>query len=416
MRIVICGSGYAGTTVAVGLRRLSHRARVTLVNLHRYHYFTTLLHEPAAGRTDLEAVSVDLEWLVGRWATVQKGRVLAVDPEKKTVTVAVGGPGLYDPAAATQAGGTEIVQLSYDLLVIALGSLPEFYRIPGLQEWALTLRSLNTARLIRTTIEQALALSKFQPNPDLLRRIVIGGGGFTGVKLAGEIADWRPVLARRFDLPEAAVELLIVEAAPTILPGFDPLLVDEASAILTRKGVRFITGTAIQDVRETAVSLADGRVLEAATIIWTGGVRAHPLVKEAGLPVNRQGRAHVDPYLRAEGHPEIYVLGDCALTSDEAGRPLPPTAQLAFQHGKLAAGNIRRRLAGEPEEAYRPRVLGTFLSLGHREALGVVENRWRLRGWAARTVKDLIAYRYVWHIGGPGLVAQKLRQRWQRNP
>lgn len=420
MEIVICGAGYAGTTVAAGLRALAGRARVTLVNLHRYHYFTTLLHEPAAGRADFGAVSVDLDRLVGRWARVVKGRVLRIDPTGRRVIVAVAGPGLHAPGAAGAGAaetpeGTTTEELRYDLLVVALGSLPEFYRIPGLEEWALTLRSLNTARLIRTTIERAMAQSKFEPKPEPLRRILIGGGGFTGVELAGEIADWRPVLARRFDLEPDGVEVVVVEAAPTILPGFDPLLVEEATAILARKGVRFITGTPIRDVRESAVALSDGRVVEAGTIIWTGGVRAHPVVKEAGLRTNPQGRAVVDEYLQAADHPDIYVLGDCALVTGDDGRPLPPTAQLAFEHGRLTAQNLRRRLRGEPQRPHRPHVLGTFLSLGRREALGVVGNRWRLRGWAARTVKDLIAYRYVWHIGGPGLVAAKLRQRWRRS-
>lgn len=401
-RVLIAGGGYAGITAAVGLRRFAAgeaaRLRLTLVNKHDYHYFTTLLHRPAAGHGSFDEVAVDIRALLGPGAEVIRGHVEEIDPRHRRVRVWV-------------ERDDRRIELGYDRLVVALGSDPQYYNIAGLERHALTLRSLNTARLIRAHVEFQLALLKNVPAEPWRSRIVIGGGGYSGVELAGELADWRPQLARRHGLRENEIEIVLVEAAPTLLPGFDEELVARATAILRRKGVRVATATAIREVTQHEVLLSDGECLRAGTVVWTGGVRGNRLVEAAGFRVNRQGRAEVDPYLRAVEFPDVYVAGDSALTLDAGGRPLPPTAQLAVQHGWHVARNLRNELTGRPLEPFVPRMYGTLLSLGRNEALGVVGGV-RVSGWVARAIKDLNAYRYVWSIGGPGLALRKWLERW----
>jgi NADH dehydrogenase len=392
--ILILGGGYAGVSAAVHLKPLaaSGAARVTLVNKYSSHYLTTILHHSAVWQPGYEAASVYLPELLGPQIGFLRGEVQAIDPDRKRVEV------------RTREG---LKTLCYDVLVIALGWEPHFYSIPGLQEHALVLRDLSSAHLIHSRIQMAMAAYDANPNDHWCTHIVIGGGGFTGVELAGEIADWRPRLAKTFDLNPDDIQITVVEGAPTILSGFEPLLVEQATRILERKGVRLITGARIGCVESHRVVLGDGRELQAGVILWAGGVRGHRLVEGGGFAVNAQGRAFVSDYLQARDYPEVYVVGDSALALDDRGHPLPPTAQIAVQEGHHAATNITRALQNRVSLPFQPKRLGTFLSVGCQDALGVLNfTRYfqlRFYGWVARTLKNLIARRYLWSIGGPGL-------------
>src|SRR5690606_6526923 len=144
------------------------------------------------------------------------------------------------------------------------------------------------------------------------------------------------------------------------------------------------------------------------TVIWTGGVRAHRLVEQSGLEVDRRGRALVEPDLTARGHPNIYVAGDAAASVGEDGRPVPPTAQVAGQPGEYVARALRRRLRGLPAIPFRPRLLGTVISLGSRDGVGWLGNRYRVTGRAARAIQTMALWRYLYRIGGVALVARAM--------
>lgn len=400
-KILILGGGYAGVSAAVHLRPLaaSGKAQVTLVNQYNYHYLTTILHHPTVWHTGYEEVSVYLPELLGPHVGVLRGTVQSIDPPKQRIKVKT-------------RGGTKT--LTYDYLIVALGWEPQFYDIPGLEEHALVLRNLSSAQLIHSRIVMAMAAYDENPSDHWCTRIVIGGGGFTGVELAGEMADWRPRLAKTFDVDPQEIRITVIEGSETILAGFDPLLIEQATRTLKRKGVELLTGARIACVDPHCVVLGDGSKLDAGVIIWAGGVRGHHLVEQSDLGVNRQGRAHVNEFLEARDHPDIYIIGDCALAVGEHGRPLPPTAQIAVQQGYCAAKNLCRKLAGRGLEPFQPQRLGIFVSLGRKEALGVLNLtrflQLRFSGWAARMLKNQIAHRYLWSIGGPGLVLRKIRE------
>jgi len=389
--VVILGAGYAGFAVARGLRGMPVRA--TLVNPFPYHYFTTLLHEPIARPRARERISIPLAPYLPPNVRLWLGRAVAIDPEEPAVEV-------EELVTATRR------RAAADYLVVAVGSEPAYFGIPGLEEGALAIRDLASGPLIRAHVEYRLARFAAGEERAGARRIVIGGGGYTGVEVAAELAETRDDLARAAGLVPAAIEIYLIEAAPTLLPGFDPRLVEYTTASLERAGIHVVTGTAIRQVTPDRVILADGRKIEAGTVIWTGGVRAHRLVERSGLPVDRRGRALVERDLTARGYPRVYVAGDAAAVPGEDGKPLPPTAQVAVQHGRYVARALGRRLLGLPVLPFRPRLLGTVISLGRRDGVGWVGNRYRVTGQAARVLKTMVLWRYLYGIGGLGLIAR----------
>lgn len=395
--ILILGGGYAGVTTAVNLRGIAGRsASVTLVNRNRYHYLTTLLHQTAVNTETYREVTVDLPSLLGPHIALIEGEVHHIDPRHQCVRVAL--------------KGEEIRELEYDYLVIALGFEPHFYEIPGLADHALTLKDLNEAQLIKNHIERELIEYNRNPHQHWHTHIVIGGGAFTGVELAGELADMCPRWARRFHIQPNQITITLVEGAPTILAACEGRVVQYATDILQRKGVHIMTGRRISAVEGTCISLDDGQHLEAGTFIWTGGIRGHHLIEASGFAVNRQGRAHIDAFMRAKDFPNVYIIGDASLALDPQGQPLPPTAQIAVMQGETTARNLRRLLRGQPPQICRPELIGTFVSLGEKDALGVIQNRYHVRGWAARALKKLAAYHYLYRIGGFSVVTAKWGQ------
>lgn len=381
---VIIGAGYAGVRCALDLARSggSDELQVVLVNKHNYHQFITQLHEPAAGG-DYEDTRVPLdEIFAGTDVRLYKSTVTAIRPGEDKVL-------------------TEAGELVYDYLVVGLGSEPEYYGIPGLEENSLTLRSLNSAKVIRTQIENAFARYKVEPAEASLLTVVIGGAGFTGVELAGELADWLPDLTGRYDIDPDKVRIINIEAAPDILSGYEADLVKAAREVLTPKNVTFITGTAIKEVHRNEVLLTDGTIIRAATIVWTGGVKASRLVTGAGFKTTARGRAEVNEYLQAVDYPRVYITGDSAfIKNPETGEVMGPTAQVAIQSGHIAALNILADLRGQGKTVFHPRELGRVTSLGRKVAVGKVGARFKIKGRPAGLLKNLIKIKYLYSIGG----------------
>lgn len=232
--------------------------------------------------------------------------------------------------------------LSYDYLVIGLGGEPETFGIPGMDKFALTIRSINSVRLIREHIEYQLALYKNDGKPGRLN-FVVGGAGFSGIEFVAELADRLPQLARAYDIDFNRIQIINVEAAPTALPGFDPELVEYAMDVLKRKGVTFRIGIPIKECLQDGVIVGEGEKIEACTVVWTGGIRGNGLIEKAGFEVMR-GRVKIDDFLRAPGHDDIFIIGDSSLMFNPEGRPYPPTAQIAMQQGVLCAKNLAATL------------------------------------------------------------------------
>lgn len=392
--IVILGAGYGGLVTALRLQKrlFYNEANITLVNKHSYHYITTELHQPAAGTMHHDQVRVDIFELIDtNKINFIEDTVVEIKPDEKEVILEKG-------------------KLGYDYLVIGLGSEPETFGIKGLKEYAFSIRNIDSVRQIKEHIEYQFAKYKNDPTREDYLTFVVGGAGFTGIEFVGELADRVPSLCQEFDVEREKVRIINIEAAPSILPGFDPELADYATEVLSNKGVEFKINTPIQECTPEGVMLATGEEIKSTTVVWTGGVRGNSLVEQAGFEAVR-GRVKVDPFLRAPGYEHVFVVGDCSLIiNEETNRPYPPTAQIAVQQGVVCAENLIASIRDGELKAFKPDIKGSVASLGRGEAIGVIGSR-KISGTSAAIMKKIIDLRYLFIIGGLSLVLRKGRFR-----
>nr|WP_197277519.1 NAD(P)/FAD-dependent oxidoreductase [Bacillus sp. FJAT-27245] len=395
-KIVILGAGYGGLITTVRLQKLIgvNEAEIVLVNKNDYHYETTWLHEASAGTLHHDRVRYDIDTVIDRHKVeFVQGTVNEINKEEKKVVLDKG-------------------EINYDYLVIALGAEPETFGIKGLKEYAFGITNVNSARQLREHIEYQFATYNFEEEKkDERLTIVVGGAGFTGIEFLGELANRIPKLCQEYDVDFHKVRVVCVEAAPTVLPGFDPELVDYAVATLERKGVEFMIGTAIKECTPDGIIVAKGEdevmEIKAETVVWAAGVRGNSIIEKSGFEAMR-GRVKVQPDLRVPGYNDIFIIGDCSLIiNEEINRPYPPTAQIAMQQGEVAAKNIAALVRGKEDlETFVPDIKGTVCSLGEDDAIGVVYGK-KLTGGKASIMKKVIDNRALYLVGGAGLVLKK---------
>lgn len=393
-KVVVLGAGYGGLmTVTRLVKKIGiNEADITLVNKHNYHYETTWMHEASAGTLHHDRCRYQIKDVINtsRVNFVQD-TVKKIDKEGKKVVLETG-------------------ELSYDYLVVALGSVPETFGISGLKEHAFSISNINSSRQLREHIEYQFATynTEAEKRPERLT-IVVGGAGFTGIEFLGELGNRIPELCREYDIDRQQVRLICVEAAPSVLPGFEPELVDYAVNYLEGKGVEFKIGTAVKECTPDGIIVGkddQNEEIKAGTVVWAAGVRGNPIIEESGFE-NMRGRVKVKPDLRVEGHDDIFVIGDCSLIiNEETERPYPPTAQISMQQGETCANNLAALIHGKETETFSFDNKGSVASLGEHDAIGVAFGR-KMTGTTASMMKKIIDNRSLFMIGGPGLVLKK---------
>ncbi|KAB2951184.1 NAD(P)/FAD-dependent oxidoreductase [Heliorestis acidaminivorans] len=391
--ILILGAGYGGIMTTLHLQKLLsiQEGRITLVNKHRYHYQTTLLHENAAGTAHQDNNRVNID------EVIDTKRVNFVQDEVCEIQTA-------EKRVLLKSGKT----LLYDYLVVALGFEPATFGIPGLKEHSFSIRSINEARKIREHIQCTFARYHHEKRDEMLA-LVVGGAGFTGIEFVGELVERVPVLCKEYDIDPSKVRIINIEAGQTILPGFAPELVNYAYNYLKNRGVEFYLGRMIKTCTPDGVIIAQGddeEEIKADTVVWTGGVQGNSLVGQCGFPTAR-GRVEVRKDLRAPHDDHIFVIGDCAVLYDEqTGRPYPPSAQITIQQAEGCAENIKALLKGQPLKEIKPEFKGTVASLGSEEAIGIVFGK-IIVGTKAVIMKKIIDNRYLYMLGGFNLLLKK---------
>lgn len=393
---MILGAGYGGIMTTVHLQKSINinQATITLVNTNDYHYQTTWLHENAAGTLHQDQTRVPIKDIVNRGkVNFIQDTVVSIKPDEKKVKLENG-------------------VLAYDILVIGLGFETATFGIQGLDEHALTIGNINSARLIREHIEYNFAMYRNEWKKDQARiNIVVGGGGFTGVEFVGELANRIPELCKEYDVDKALVRIINIEGASTVLPGFDPQLVEYAMNSLESRGVEFITGAMLKECKSNSIVYEkDGKrtKIPTYTTVWAAGVRANRVVEASGFETNC-GKVEVRKDMRTPDYDDVFIVGDCAqLTNQETGRPYPPTAQIAIQEAEVVAHNVKALAQKRDElEPFEPKLRGTVASLGHDDAIGVVLKDYKLFGWKATVMKKVIDNRYLFKLGGLGLLSRK---------
>jgi NADH:ubiquinone reductase (H+-translocating) len=395
-KIVVLGAGYGGLMTVTRLQKQVgvNEADIVLINKNDYHYETTWLHEASAGTLHHDRVRYNVTDVIDtNKVDFVKGTVISIKPEEKKVVL-------------------ENDEVDYDYLVISLGAEPETFGIKGLKEHAFAIANINAARQLREHIEYQFATYNMEEEKKEERlTIVVGGAGFTGIEFLGELTNRVPQLCQEYDIDPNKVKLICVEAAPMVLPGFDPELVSYATAQLERKGVTFMIGTAIKEATETGILVGKGEdeveEIKSATVVWAAGVRGSSIIENSGFEAMR-GRVKVQPDLRVPGHDNVFIIGDCSLIIDEkVNRPYPPTAQIAMQQGELCASNLVALIRDKGELGhFEFDNKGTVCSLGHDDAIGVAFGK-KMTGGTASFMKKMVDNRALFMIGGPSLVLKK---------
>jgi len=391
----VLGAGYGGLSTVVNLQKTfsTDEVDIVLINKNDYHYESTWLHEASAGTLSPEQVRYDIRSVINE-SKVQfiQAKVEAIDVKDKVITSDVG-------------------THTYDYLVISLGFEGETFGIPGLDKYALSIANVKAARQIRDHIEyQFASWSLDEVRDDSRLTIIVGGAGFTGIEFLGELGNRVPELCKEYDVPHEKVRVLCVEAAPMVLPGFDPELVKYAVNSLEAKGIEFSIGTPVVEATPEGVKIKTGEeefeFIKAGTVVWAAGIRGNHLIEESGIE-NMRARVKVDKDLRAPGHSDVFVVGDCALMiNEETNRPFPPTAQIAMQQGETCAKNIGLLVKGENTFDFVPDLKGSVCSLGHDDAIGDVFGK-KVTGKKASFLKKMVDNRALYIIGGPALVLKK---------
>ena len=379
---LVLGGGFAGAYVA----RLLGAAGATIVSPENFMLYTPMLPEAASGTIEPRHAVVPLR-VMCPYAELLLGRATELDEEARRVHV------------VTEEEGE--VDVSYENLVVALGAIPRSLPIPGLAEHGLGFKSLADAIHLRNHVLRELEAAA--ANLDSTERhltFVFVGAGYAGVEALGELSDLvRDALRYYPDLRGAPQRWVLVDAAPKILPEIPSRLGEYAARELARRGVDIRVSTTLESADANGVVLSDGTRFETHTLVWTAGVRAHPLVGRFGLPLDERGRIVVGPTLRVEGRENVWALGDAARVPNEAtpDHPDPPTCQHALRQARRLAKNIR----GESKH-YRYRMLGQVATLGRFKGITDVLGL-RLRGFIGWFVTR------TYHLFQLPLVSRELR-------
>ncbi len=380
--MVIVGGGFGGLEAARGLKRAP--VDVTVVDRYNHHLFQPLLYQVATAVLSPGDISSPIRRVLrGRNTTVLLAEAQAIDLSRGVV-VCDGG------------------DIPYDTLVLATGATHSYFGHPEWARFAPGLKTVDDAREIRERVLLAFEAAEREPDPERQREwltFVIIGAGPTGVELAGALAYMTrhslPRDFRRIDTSQARI--LLLEGLPRVLSVYPEELSERAHRDLEKLGVEVRTNAMVTGMDEEGVTVGDTRI-QARTLLWGAGVAASPLARSLGVPLDRAGRVKVEPTLTVPGHDNVFVIGDLASLMQE-GRPVPGVAPAAMQMGQYVAKCIRRRLEGKPVEAFRYHDRGTFAVIGRGSAVGLLFNKYRLKGrtawgmWLGIHIAFLIGFR-----------------------
>jgi NADH dehydrogenase len=340
-RVVILGGGFAGLNAAQKLKRAP--VDVTLIDRRNFHLFQPLLYQVATGSLSPGEIAAPLRGVLSGQKNTQVllGEAADIDPENKRVLLRDGDCFLYDS------------------LIVATGSQTSYYGNDGWREWAPSLKSVEEATAIRHKILYAFECAERSTNVDEARAwltFVIVGAGATGMELAGALAEIANETLkndfRRINPRESRI--ILMEGGPRVLPAFPEDLSAKGEKLVARLGVEVKKGVMVTEIDADGVNYKSGdeiKRLAAKTVLWAGGVTTNAFGRQLGertrAETDRSGRIKVNPDLTVPGYPDIFIVGDLALSLGDNGKPLPGVAQVAIQGGAYSAKTIRARLKGK---------------------------------------------------------------------
>ncbi len=394
--IVVLGAGFGGITALLKLhrglrrRRLGHRYPIVLVDQNAYHLYTPALYEiaaiprGAAGTARLRtSICIPIADIIRRLPGVRfiGETARAIDPGRHLITFASGN------------------QLNFEYLIVALGAETDFLGIPGMAERSFPVKTFADALGLRNRMEDLIRVTAGN------FRILVAGGGATGVELAAELVNFLCHLKRHMPAGKYREEITLIEASPQILPGFSGEVIQRATRRLKKLGVSILTATRIREVWVTDVLLDSGKTLPYHILIWAGGVRPPSVLKNFALSLTTKGSIAVNAFLEARpetGAPapgvalpsgRVYAIGDNAyFIHPKTGRPLAGNVPVAEAGARLAVKNIIAEITGQGKKSFRPaREYPFILAVGGKYAVTdlVIIKFFGFAGWCLKQLVEL---------------------------
>jgi NADH:ubiquinone reductase (H+-translocating) len=365
-RILILGGGFGGAYTALRLERLLAGApdvEVALVAKENFFLFTPMLHEVAGSDVSVTDIVQPLRKMLRR-TRVGIAEIEEIDLAQQQVRILHSGLGrTYD--------------IRYDQLVLAVGAVTNFYRTPGLEEHALTMKTLGDAILVRNRVIDALELADNQVQETERKTtltVVVAGGGFAGVETVGAVNDLlRESMKFYPKLKQDMLRVVVVEPGAVILPELSESLGRFAEEQLRRRGVEVRLRTKVAGFDGKEVSLDDGTKIASRILVWTAGTTPPPFFSRLQCGMQR-GRVLVNDYLQVQDWPGVWALGDCALVPDvlRPGKFHPPTAQHATREAAVLASNIVATMRGRPPTPFKYKTMGLLSTIGRRTAVAEI--------------------------------------------
>lgn len=374
--ILIVGGGYVGMYTALRLQRKLSRgeASVTVVDPQSYMTYQPFLPEAAAGNVEPRHVVVPLRRVLTS-AQVLNGQVIHVDHGRRTVEFL---PNIGEPR-----------ELTYDILVFAPGSISRTLPIPGLAEYGVGFKTVAEAIYLRNRVLAQLDMAASTDDPEQRRRaltFVFVGGGYAGIEALAELEDMARDACRSYPgIERSDMRWVLVEATDRILPEVGPEMGRWTVENLRAKGIEVRLETLLKSAEKCHIVLSDGEEFDAGTLVWTAGVKPHPVVAATDLPTDDKGRVRATEYLTVDSVDDAWTAGDCAAVPDltkEPGELTAPNAQHAVRQARQLADNLAAKLRGRPVRAYEHAYVGSVASLGLHDGVAQIYGV-RLRGWPA---------------------------------
>lgn len=401
-KVVIVGAGFGGLNAARALN--GQPVDVLLVDRNNYHTFTPLLYQVATCGLDPSDIAYPIRGIFRRQRnlSVLLGSVTAIDTARRTISVSADGDVREEP---------------YDYLVIAAGSVTNFFGNDAVQKVAFEVKDLSGSVRLRNHILKLLERAAWTDDMALRRALttmVIVGGGATGIETAGSLVELYNFVVKR-EHPHVAdleAKVILLEATDKLLAPYPERLRKSAVKQLTSLGVDVQFGAKLTDATENSITLEGGTVIPTYTLIWSAGVSASPLAKLLDVPLERGGRVPVHPDMSVKGLDRVFVIGDMAYLIDpKTEAPHPQMIPVAIQQAQTAAKNIMAMHENRPTTAFTYWDKGIMATIGRRRAVAYPFNAIQLTGWFAWVT--WLGLHLIWLLGFRNRIQVLLNWAWQ---
>lgn len=383
-QVVVLGGGFAGVSAIKKLLTYKNIS-ITLIDKNQYHLFTPSLYEVATSETPQKNIAIPFPEIFGNRIAYHYATVEKIDTKRRTITTSKG-------------------TVSFDYLLIALGSKSAYHHISGLEKYSLALKSLDEAVAIKNKIKN-MCCKEGECNKKV--RVIIGGGGFSGTELAAELLSYKDRLAKQHHLAKDCLDITIIQGSKRLLPELDLHVSAIANKRLTSPMVHFAFGGHIIKVTEKEILTDDKKTYPYDILLWTGGIEANNIVQKSDIPTDQHGQIIVNDFLQVMNG--IFAAGDIAGFIDPiTKKPVPQVAEVAQDQGEISAANILRSINNQTPLPYTFKHLGYIVPLKGRFAAAELMGIFHVDGFFGWVLQQFVFLNYLFSI----LPFWKAVKRW----